>query len=119
MSAFCVLSLGYDDILMPMRSLRLREAGYAVIETFSLGEVLRRLKTGGLDLLLICHTVPLDQRAAIIEAVHLSRPELPFVCLAAEPVYADPERCPPACNTTPGFLIDVGNALAKVAGRRG
>ncbi len=118
MAAFCVLSLGYDHMLMPERSLRLRQAGYAVIETFSLGEVLRRLKTGGLDLLLICHTVPLDQREAIIEAVQLSQPKLPFLCLPAEPVYSDPERCRPACNTAPGFLAEVNNALAKALGRR-
>ncbi len=117
MPIFCVLSLGYDDILMPLRSLLLHQAGYLVIETYSLGEVLKRIKAGGFDLLLICHTVPVDQRDAIIEAVHQSQPWLPLLCLSAEQVYSDPEHCP-ACNTTPEFLMDVSNALARVRERR-
>ena len=117
MSASCVLSLGYDDVLVPVRSLQLRQAGYEVIETYSLGEVLRRLKTGCLDLLLICHTVPLDQQEAILEAMYLSQPRLPFLCLPAEQVYSDPGRCRSACNATHEFLSDVSNALAKAPGR--
>ena len=115
---FCVLSLGYDDILMPLRSLLLHQAGYLVIETYSLGEVLKRLKVGGFDLLLICHTVPMDQREAIIDSIRQSQPGLPFLCLAAEQVYSDPEHRPPACNNGPELLSDVSNALAKAPGRR-
>ena len=113
MPMFCVLSLGYDDILMPLRSLLLHQAGYLVIETYSLGEVLKRLRVGGFDLLLICHTVPVDQREAIIESIHQSQPGLPFLCLAAEQVYSDPEHYSPAYNTAPDFLSDVSNALEK------
>ena len=117
MPSSCVLLLGYDDVLVPLRSLQLRQAGYSVIDTYSLGEVLRLLKTGGFDLLVICHTVPLDQREAIIEAVHLSQPELPVFCLPPKQVYSDPESRPPARDTAPEFLMDVSNALAKAQGR--
>jgi hypothetical protein len=118
MPIFCILSLGYDDVLMPLRSLLLHQAGYLVIETYSLGEVLKRLKVGGFDLLLICHTVPVDQREAIIASIHQSQPGLPFLCLAAEQVYSDPEHYSPAYNTAPEFLTDVSHALAKAPGRR-
>jgi CheY-like chemotaxis protein len=106
-----ILSLGYDDVLMPTRSLLLHSAGYEVADTNSWGEALRRLKSEPFDLLLICHTVPGELRDALMDAVHLVKPHQRFLCLTAAPVYSAPDRCPPACNTAPEFLVDVSNVL--------
>jgi CheY-like chemotaxis protein len=111
MSRLRILSLGYDDVLMPTRSLLLHSAGYEVVDTNSWGEALRRLKAEPFDLLLICHTVPVDLRDALIEAVHLVRPHLRFLCLQSAPVYSLPDHCPPVYNAAPEFLADVSRAL--------
>jgi hypothetical protein len=89
----------------------LHYAGYQVVETRSWGEALRRLKAEPFDLLLICHTVPLDQREALLEAVLIAKPHLRHLCLTSTPVYSIPADCPPACSTAPEFLIDVSKAL--------
>ncbi|HWF04374.1 MAG TPA: hypothetical protein VHA06_11835 [Candidatus Angelobacter sp.] len=106
-----ILSLGYDDVLMPVRSMVLHSAGYEVVETRSWGEALRRLKADPFDLLLICHTVPLDQREALLEAIQLVKPRLRYLCLTSTPIYSIPTDCPPACSTAPEFLTDISKAL--------
>jgi CheY-like chemotaxis protein len=111
MAAFRVLSIGYDVVLMPVRSMLLRQEGYEVVETYSVGEGLRKIKAGGFDLLLMCHTIPSDQQQELIEALHLAQPGLPFLCLTTTPEYSDFSHCPPACSTAPELLADISNAL--------
>jgi DNA-binding NtrC family response regulator len=62
----------------------LRHAGYEVAEIYSWGEAHRLLRSEIFNLLLICHTVPQDQREALIEEIHFLRPQLRFLCLTAE-----------------------------------
>jgi CheY-like chemotaxis protein len=118
MDAFRILSLGYDVILMPVRSMLLRYAGYEVVETYSVGEALRQIKAGEFDLLLMCHTIPLDQQEELLKALYLAQPQLPFLCLTTTPEYYGLSHCPPACSTAPEFLVDVDNALHRPPEKR-
>src|SRR5262249_47743429 len=111
-----ILSLGYDHRLMPLRSMLLLQAGYEVAEIYSWGEALRRSRSEIFNLLLICHTVPLDQREELIASIHSKRPHFPVLCLAAEPAYFKPGDCQAGCGITPEFLTDVSNALQNVPG---
>ena len=117
MHACRLLSLGYDPILMPVRSMLLHQAGYEVVEARSLGEALKRIKTGNFDLLLICHSVDEDERDLMIEASRLSLPPVPVLCLTTTPEYSD-LNCSAACSTAPEFLADVDHALHNPPGRR-
>jgi CheY-like chemotaxis protein len=78
MHACRLLSVGYDPILMPVRSMLLHQAGYEVVEARSLVEALKRIKAANTDLLLICHSVNEDERYLMIEASRLSSPLVPF-----------------------------------------
>ncbi|HZI57008.1 MAG TPA: hypothetical protein VFF39_09550 [Verrucomicrobiae bacterium] len=111
-----ILSLGYDHRLMPLRSMFLRQAGYEVAEIYSWGEALRRSRSEIFNLLLICHTVPLDQREELIEIIHSKRPHFPVLCLAAEPAYFKPGDYPADASIAPEFLTDVSNALQNIQG---
>jgi len=114
-----ILSIGYDPILMPVRSLLLRQAGYEVVEAYSLGEALKKIKPGGFDLLLICHTVEQDEQNSLIEAMRLSWPAVPVLCLTTTPEYSDlKSHCSAACSTAPEFLTDVSNAVRNPPGKR-
>jgi DNA-binding NtrC family response regulator len=111
-----ILSLGYDHRLMPLRSMLLRQAGYEVAEIYSWGEALRRSKSEIFNLLLICHTVPLDQREELIATIFSIRPHFPVLCLPVEPAYCKPCDCQASSSTAPEFLIEVSNALQGIHG---
>jgi DNA-binding response OmpR family regulator len=114
-----ILSIGYDPILMPVRSLLLREAGYEVVEADSFGEALKKIKAGGFDLVLICHTVAQDEQHSLIEAMRLSWPTVPVLCLTTTPEYSDlMSHGSTACSIAPQFLTDVSNAVRNPPGKR-
>lgn len=113
-----ILSVGYDPILMPVRSMLLHQAGYEVVEAHSIGEALKRIKAGNFDLLLICHSVEHDEQDTLIEAIRLSSPAVPMLCLTTTPDYSDAGQCSAACSTAPEFLADVSNAVRDSPGRR-
>jgi CheY-like chemotaxis protein len=114
-----ILSVGYDPILMPVRSMLLRQTGYEVVEAHSAGDALKRIKAGNFDLLLICHTVKQDEQDTLIEAMRLSWPAVPVLCLTTTPEYSDwMSHCSAACSTAPEFLADVSNAVRIPPGKR-
>jgi len=101
---------------MPLRSMLLRQAGYEVAEIYSWGEALRQSKSEIFNLLLVCHTAPLDQQEELTASIYSMRPHFPVVCLAAEPAYFKPCDCPDDSSIAPEFLIDVSNALQNIQG---
>jgi len=101
---------------MPLRSMLLRQAGYEVAEIYSWGEALRRSKSEIFNLLLICHTVPLDQQEELIASIYSIRQHFPVLCLTVEPAYFKPGDCPAGSRTAPEFLTDVSNALQGIHG---
>ena len=113
-----ILSVGDDPILMPVRSMLLRHAGYEVVEAYSLGEALKCIKAGDFDLLLLCHSVEQDEQQSLIEATRLSSPPVPFLCLTTTPEYSQLNNCSAACSTAPEFLTDVSEALHHAPARR-
>jgi hypothetical protein len=108
-----ILSLGYDDVLMTVRTILLRQAGYDVFEIWSVDEAIKQIRLGRYDLVVMCHTVPADQRDTLIAAIHSLALNTPFLCLSSTPEYSHLEQCPPACSTAPEFLVDVSHALRK------
>ena len=111
MRAFRVLSLGYDSMLMPIRTMLLKQAGYHVIESHSVDSALLQIKSAPIDLLLICHTVPSDEQDALIAAVKAIRPKLPILCLAISPIQSVRQGCLNGYSTAPQFLNDVNRVL--------
>jgi hypothetical protein len=77
----CVLSVGFDPILMRSRSLVLRQAGFAVDEAYNLAGALALAKSGAVDLVLLCHTVSPNEQRRFISAVRKIRRLLPILCL--------------------------------------
>jgi CheY-like chemotaxis protein len=112
-SAFLILSLGYDATLMPIRSMLLRQAGYEVIEAYSCEAALKEIECSHLDLLLICHTVPAGEQDALIGRVKSVQPKLPIVCLAVGQFQPLRKGCVPACSYAPEFLDDVNEVLRR------
>lgn len=112
---FRILSFGYEPVLMSVRALLLRKAGYQVQNTFSPESVMKHLKSGEFHLLIICHTVPSDEQNSLIASVRALRPGLRIVCLSPLPTLAKRGVCSVAAATAPEFLEDIEDALLKRA----
>jgi DNA-binding response OmpR family regulator len=113
--AFSILSFGYDLVLMPIRTLLLENAGYHTVEVFSWGETLKQLKANTFDLLLICHSVPAEEQAALVESIRPLRRTLPILCLSTTPFKRTAHNCASACSVAPEFLDEVRKVLPRAS----
>jgi CheY-like chemotaxis protein len=112
---FRILSFGYEPVLMTVRALLLRKAGYRVQNTFSRESVMRHLDSGEFHLVIICHTVPSDEQNSLIASIRRLRPGLRVVCLSPLPAPSRRGACAVAATTAPEFLDDIEQALLKQA----
>jgi len=61
----------------------MQSAGFTVDEAYSVADVLRLLRDDWVDILVICHTVPLNEQEQLIAALREVRELLPVICIAA------------------------------------
>jgi len=61
MSTAFILAVGQDNLLLNTRSSILRTAGYVVESVMSLTQALNQFLTGDFDLVLLCHSIPLQE----------------------------------------------------------
>ena len=108
-----IVSVGHDNSLMPIRTLLLRHAGYAVTEAYTCREALQRLISGQFDLVLICHTITEDEKSEFIPAVRVLQPEVPIVCIRTHEHYPNDEICRTVDNVAPRFLTDINAVLCN------
>jgi hypothetical protein len=88
----------------------IRAAGYQVGEAYSCLQALSEIKRDSIDLILICHTVPVDEQQQLIAQAKSIRPDLPILCLASA-IHSHAEDCTPACTTAPDLLENIRQAL--------
>jgi len=112
---FRILSFGYEPVLMAVRALLLRKAGYQVQNALSRESVMKHLDLGEFHLLIICHTVPSDEQNSLIASVHSVRPGLRIVCLSPFPALSRRGVCAVAATTAPEFLEDIEQVLLRKA----
>jgi hypothetical protein len=112
---FRILSFGYEPVLMAVRALLLRKAGYQVQNALSRESVMKHLDFGEFHLLIICHTVPSDEQNSLIASVHRVWPGLRIVCLSSLPVVSRRGVCAVAASTAPEFLEDIEQVLHRKA----
>jgi DNA-binding NtrC family response regulator len=78
-----IISFGYDTALMSSRTLLLQHAGFTVEEAYSPAQVLRLVRNDVVDMVVICHTVPLKEQEQLIAVLTEVRELLPVICIAA------------------------------------
>lgn len=113
-----VLSVGCDRLLMKIRTLVLRKAGYRVFEAYSVREALVLAASWKLDLVLICHTVTQVEQKELIGVLDILRPGLPVLCISAHKHYTENEECSLVDNCAPAFLTEINEALQKTGTMR-
>ncbi len=79
-----VLSVGTDSQLLGTRNAVLRQAGYFVTPAHSALEALEKFFGGDFDLVVICHSVPVEEQQKLAELIHRFSPSVPVVVIVAE-----------------------------------
>jgi len=72
MSEIFVLSVGVDSMILEARARLLRSAGFNVVSAMSIKEAFRLFQDGDFDLLLLCHTLPAQDRERLLRLIRAS-----------------------------------------------
>ena len=80
---YVVLSVGLDPELLRLRSALLRSAGYIVQTETPSALTIEFLLDGDFDLIILCHTIPDDDRWRLISDVRSHRQAMPILALRA------------------------------------
>jgi len=116
---FQVLSVGLDRGLMTSRSLLLRTSGYAVHEALSRLQALTMVHSDLIDVLLICHTVPENEKQTLVSAVRKQRLLIPILCIS-ESEFPGPssDGCTVISNMPAELLAAIDSAVNEPPGLR-
>lgn len=113
-----VLSIGYDRLLMAIRTMVLQRAGYRVNQANSTRDARGLFGLWKFDVVLICHTVPEPEQVELINEFRLTRPRLPILRITANNHYSDHENCSALDSVAPALLTDISAALRRTGAAR-
>jgi DNA-binding NtrC family response regulator len=77
-----ILSAGRDRPLLYTRNRVLEEAGYIVTSAITTAEIVEKFFAGDFDLIILCHSIPQDERQRIATLAHNHSPSTPVMVLA-------------------------------------
>jgi len=93
----------------------LRHAGYLVEEAYSCHEAVAVAHSDTISLVLICHTVPDGEKAAIIAAVQAQQPLVPILCISDHDYYQPPAETCRVVSSAPAELLAAVSSVASVS----
>jgi hypothetical protein len=85
MSRNAILSAGRDRPLLFTRNRVLEEASYNVTATSTAADTVEKFFAGDFDLVILCHSIPLEERERVATLVHMHSPSTPVIVLADLP----------------------------------
>ena len=77
-----VLAVGRDRLLLETRSRVLQAAGYTVIPELSLKKAVSRSRDEDFDVVLLCHSIPADDRERLVRLIREHTSRKPIVSIA-------------------------------------
>jgi CheY-like chemotaxis protein len=77
-----ILAVGREPALLEYRSQILRRAGYIVDSEYSVKDAINRFKHGDFDLVLLCHSIPVQERDRLISSIRAFGSLTPIVSVA-------------------------------------
>ena len=81
MSLAVVLAVGVDSSLLANQKQVLQPAGYHFVPARSMEDALTQLKDGDFDLILLGHSIPIENREKMTFLIRASGSEIPVVCI--------------------------------------
>jgi CheY-like chemotaxis protein len=82
MAMAVILSVGQDYSVLSTRTAVLRSAGYVVEQASSLTEAIDQFRSGDFDLVVLCHSMPLEERQSLIQFIRACGSLLPTLYIA-------------------------------------
>lgn len=82
MAISVILSVGYDPVVLERWSSVLRIAGYVVESVTSITHALELFWDSDFDLVLLCHSIPLQDRNRLTSAIRASGSHVPVIAVA-------------------------------------
>jgi CheY-like chemotaxis protein len=79
-----VLSVGLDRELLGTRNLVLQSAGYTVVAAYSIKEAVDRLQGGDFDLVLLCQSLPANERDGLSCWIRASGLRIPVASVSSK-----------------------------------
>ena len=77
-----ILAVGWDPIVLSSRCSVLRYAGYIVRSASSIDGAIEELDRD-IDLVLLCHSIPVQDRDRVIEIIRSANPQIPIYSVAS------------------------------------
>lgn len=84
MALTLVLSVGLDAMLLSTRNSVLQSAGYFVVPAFSLKEAVDHIRNGDFDLVLLCQSIPAQERDRLTIWIRASGSRIPVVLVSSD-----------------------------------
>jgi CheY-like chemotaxis protein len=78
-----VLAVGYDPVLLETRSQVLEGAGYTVVVIRSLKRAVTEFLEGDFDLIVLCHSIPQDDRQRFADLIRGHSPRTPIAFVSS------------------------------------
>lgn len=110
-----VLAVGSNLPLMSTRILVLRSAGYIVESASSLQEAVDRFHLGDFDIVLLCHSVPMEDRERLATSIRATGSLTPIVSIASKLGECDAFANATLEDGPNKFLVGIREALSKAA----
>ena len=79
-----VLSVGRDPLLMRTRTGVLLNAGYSVMPSFTSRDAFQIFSSREIDLVILCHTIPEEEKIKLIGSIKLGNKRTPIVSIHAD-----------------------------------
>ena len=80
--SFIVLSAGRDPVVLRNRNAALEQAGYTVASANNSPEVVDRLFNGEFDVVLLCHSIPEEERRRLAEIIRNYSSATPVIVIS-------------------------------------
>ena len=113
----CILVYGSDELLLRTRTMVLEQAGFRVFTAIRPEDAETIIKTRDVALVVLCHSLSLENRESLLEFANVREPALKTVVLtASNSLY--PEHIPGAVLDSldgPRKLVETVNRLLKGA----
>ena len=84
MPQYLLLSVGLDPLLMGIRSKLLADAGYEVMPSFTSREAFQIFISRDIDLVILCHTIPPEEKTKLIVSMKERNKRTPVVTIHAD-----------------------------------
>lgn len=109
-----ILAVGQDPSILSTRASVLRSAGYIVREAWSAVESISLLENSDFDLVLLCHSLPVEERDRITRAIRSTGSQIPVFTVARGSGHLDDRLSDGLLPNNPRELIKgLSNALTS------